>query len=216
MLDPAPQPHLDLPLITFDEVFHVGSLNTADRKSASYEGDGLSVSVHPDDWSHIARLGGTATWAMRRTDATPLRFVAFHDLSEAATNTIREWGQTHGWIAQREVYRISWHDDEYDDTMSMEFDTRAEAQDEADFRADEDETDVPLTTIMGWRPTPTFPDTRISRDYDPTDVLIATYIRQHLPEVDGLWWDDDYAPERLSCPRGVLVHNLDRYTINRT
>lgn len=202
--------HLTFHLACFDEVFHVGSLDLADRSKSSYEGDGLSVSVHPEDWSAIARIGG-ATWVLRKPEQAQFCFASYHNLNETDRDLLRAWALVRGWVEQRTVYRVSWEDEDYLDTVYTEFDTEAQARDEAESRHDEDGTDTHLSPVLVWRPTATFPEGRLSRDCDPTDVLLAVYVRETRPDLDGVWWDDDYEPDRLSAPRGVLVHDLARY-----
>lgn len=198
-------PTFDLPLLVFPEVFHVGSINPADRTSASYEGEGLSISIHPADWTRIARLGGNPTWVLRHPDRTPLRFVSWHDLSLSDRDALRQWGQDRGWVEQRQVYRVSWFDDEFDDTLSMDFATEAEAREEAE------SADSEVEAVAVWRPTAAFPAPRIGTDADPSDALLSLWVAEQRPDIDGVWWDDTYDPLRLSCPRGVLVHDVSRY-----
>lgn len=207
--DPLPEP---LPVIEHEQVFHVGTLDGSDRKAASYEGDGLSVSIHPDDWAQIAKLPG-ATHRIQAEDQ-PLRFVSFHDLDPEARDRLRAWGAEQGWMTERQVYRVSYFDDEWDDVISMEFDDPAEAEAEATaLDLDPDDEHTAFVTTSAWRPTPDFPAERVNTDSDPTDLLLAHYVREHRPDIDGIWWEDTYAPEHLSAPRGVLVREPGDYDI---
>ena len=43
---------------SFAKLWHVGSMNPRIKRPGSYEGAGLSVSVHPEDWQQIAEIGG--------------------------------------------------------------------------------------------------------------------------------------------------------------
>lgn len=200
----------DLPLITFDEVYHVGAFTHADRADWSYEGDGLSVSVHPDEWAQIAKLGRT-TWVLRKPEWADITFASWHDLTTEDRETLRQWAQAQGWIEQRNIFRLSWEDEDWNDTVSMDFDTETEATAEADARHDNEDTDTHIEQVTVWRATTTFPSIRTDRETDPTDALLAAYIRQTRPDLDGVWWDDTFEPDLLSCPRGVLVHDLTRY-----
>lgn len=200
----------NLPLVSLDEVFHVGTLNIDDRADWSYEGDGLSVSIHPDEWAQIAKLGRT-TWVIRKPEWEDLTFVSWHDLSSEDRDALRQWAHARGWVEQRQVFRVSWEDADWHDTVSMDFDSEPEACVEAEFRIQNEDTDARVEPVTVWRPTATFPESRTSRDADPTDVLLAVYVRETRPDLDGVWWDDDFDPEGLSCPRGVLVHDLSRY-----
>lgn len=205
----------DPPLVEHDTVTHVGTLDAADRDSHSHEGDGLSVSLHPDEWSQIAHLGARTAWRIERPDHAPLRFVAWHDLDETTRDRVRHWAADRGWVAQRPMVRATWtgmDDNGQDARWSFEADTEAEAAAEAEAHEGED---VSIESVHCWRATADFPDSRIHRDLDPTDVLLSAYIREHRPDLDGVWWEDEYAPELLSCPRGVLVHDLDRYEVRR-
>lgn len=203
------------PLVALDEAFHVGTLDAADRADWSYEGEGLSISLHPDDWAQIARLGGP-TWTLTRPDGEPLRLVSWHDLDDDTRDAIRAWGAEQGWVEQQTVYRVTYlgMDDNGEDVIcSFECATAEDAEAEAEgYEVDPEHPDTDFLVTSAWRPTARFPDQRISADCDPTDVLLAHYIREQRPDLDGVWWDDEYDPYALSAPRGVLVHDLDGYT----
>lgn len=195
-------------LVELDETYHVGTLAPGHRKALSYEGEGLSVSVHPEDWSQIARLGGAPTWVLRRPDGQPLRFVSWHDLDEVTRDRVRDWGAERGWVEQRQVWMASYYDEEWDGRASFSCATEEAAHAEVE---DYEDHDAAVESVLVWRPTTTFPDARISADDEPSDVLLAAYLREQRPDLDGVWWEDDYDPDRLSCPRGVLVGDPERY-----
>lgn len=207
--DPAPDPVLGEPtLVGVGTVFHVGTLNAVDRADWSYEGEGLSVSVDPDDWAGIARLSGD-TWSMERPDGEPLRFVSWHDFDEEARNRVRTWAAEKGWVTERDIYRLTYTDADSGERTWVDTATAEEAQDEVEVHYLDD---YEITATTAWRATTDFPERIAFRDQvDPTDVLLAAYIRENRPDIDGVWWADDHAPEVLSCPRGVLVHDLDGY-----
>lgn len=201
----------DLPVVAFAEVFHVGTLNEAERKDASHEGDGVSVSLHPDDWISIARLGRGPVWSFDRADDEPLRFLDWHNLTSEQRDGLRTWGASQGWVTRRQVYNVLWEDEDWPgETIFMPFDSEDEARYEAEGR-----DDARIQPATAWRPTDTFPEARIDADVDPSDILAALYVREYRPDLDGVWWEDTYAPELLSCPRGVLVHDLGAYERRR-
>lgn len=70
-----------VPPRTFEALFHVGTLRPEDKgcDGPSWEGHGLSVSVHPAAWTRIARLGGRPTWKLVNDQA---RFVDVHALTD--------------------------------------------------------------------------------------------------------------------------------------
>lgn len=217
----APADDIDLPAVVDDpvlgtptlvgtgHVFHVGTLNAADREAVSYEGDGLSVSVDPDDWAQIARLPGD-TWSLERPDGAPLRFVSWHDFDHESRDRVRAWAADKGWVAQRDIHRLTYVDADSGEDVTLDFDHFEEACETVD---DEFLDDYQITATTAWRATHAFGERIAFRDQvDPTDVLLGAYIREHRPDLDGVWWADDHDPERLSAPRGVLVHDLDGYT----
>lgn len=206
----APRLSLAPPVVAFDEVFHVGDLDPSGRKAESYEGSGLSISIHPDEWARIARLGSPSRWQVTRPDGSPLKFAAWHDVPDADRDSLRQWAAEQGWVEERKVYQVSWFDDELDDTMTTDFTDRDDAEAEADAM------DVDVETVTVWRATTAFPEGRIPSNVDPTDALLAVWVRQQRPDLDGVWWDDTYNPAALSCPRGVLVHSLESYSVAET
>lgn len=195
---------IDPPIVSFNEVFHVGTFQGGDRKELSYEGDGLSVSRDPSVWAGIARLGGD-TWTLTRADGDPLRFADFRGLDSETVEAIRSWGVTNGWVHQQPFYRVEF-EDENEDICWMEFESHDEAWDEADSMGGE------ISETLAWRPTDTFPMDRVDRDSDPLDMLLSVYVTKQRPDVDGVWWDDTFNPANYSCPRGVLLRPLDAYS----
>ena len=206
---PTADPVLGTPtLVGSGAVYHVGTFDPADREAVSYEGDGLSVSVDPDDWASIARLPGD-TWSLERPDGEPLRFVSWHDFDDDARDRVRAWAAEKGWITQREVQRLTYLDPDTEETTTAEFSSFEEACEEVDAMWLDDYR-IDATTV--WRATDDFGERIAFRDQvDPTDVLLGSYIRENRPDLDGVWWADDHDPENLSAPRGVLVHDLDAY-----
>lgn len=196
---------VNAPMVEHPLVFHVGSLRVTDRKSLSHEGEGLSISLHPESWVHIAELGGP-TWVITQPGDHSMRFLDWHNLPEATLDAIRAWGLAQGWVEQRTAWRVTWFDDELDDKVWYETDTESEAREEAEQREAEDPVQV-----LVWRATALLPDQRGARDIDPSDLVLCEYLRRRRPDIDGVWWADQLDPDRWSCPRGVLVHPLNRY-----
>ena len=98
----APAPLAALGLVT-----HVGTFDPADkgRGGESYEGTGLSVSVHPEDWEAIARLGGCPWWEADLSDRRLLDGNAALANRESAWAA---WGQGAGLVVPCTVFVVSW------------------------------------------------------------------------------------------------------------
>lgn len=148
-----------LPVLTLDEVFHVGTLDFADRAAWSYEGDGLSVSVHPEEWAQIARLGH-AVWRVTRSDEAPFRFVDFHAVTADDRDLLRGYALSQGWMAQQVVWQVTF-DTESGGQSTLICNTEADAAEEAEG------LDATIAATWAWRSTPSFPEARVSHDWDP-------------------------------------------------
>lgn len=202
MLNPA-----DYPARPFDVLFHVGSLDPAAKKSQSYEGQGLSVSVHPEDWAAIARLGGSPTWALTKDGGALLDH---HALSPEQSAAITAWGVTAGYVEPVTVWSVSWYDEELDSTVAMLCTTieeaRAEAEEICEVYETEDGDAVVPVPVAAHAATAAFPDATVTAgDLNPFEPLAALWVSAHRPDLDGVWFEDRYAPELLSCPRGVIA-----------
>jgi hypothetical protein len=189
----------EVPLKSFTTVHHVGSLNASQKKAESYEGQGLSFSLNPEEWQQIARLSGE-TWTLQKPGN---KFLNYHKLTKAQRTAITEYGLEKGYIQETTSYRIVWWDDEADAELSMEFPTREEVEEEI---MDPDETTV--TTHTTYMSTDAFPDITVKTgSTNVHGILTAVWVNETQPGLDGVWWQDKLDVARLSAPRGVIVPN---------
>lgn len=206
---PRRQELADPPVVSLPFLIHVGSLNEADRAANhgdSYEGHSLSVSRDPEEWERIARLGGNPWWALRNRDA---KFLNAHALTDAQREQVVDWAVENGYAERVEVYEVAWWDDELEQESCTWFESIAEARDEAEaLEIPEDE----ITTRKSHKETQAFLE-RISASrgiLGDLDRLLMLYVDEMLPELDGVWFEDDYG--WLSAPRGgILPSRLDRW-----
>jgi len=190
-------------------VYHVGFLNPAcpiryQPAGYSFEGNGLSVSTYPEEWMKIAKLGGGSKFRLSKD--SPL-FLNAHDRVNQASAL--KWALDAEMIKKIEAFRVSYFDDEYGEELCSDYLTLEEAQQEAP----EDEN---ISKIEGYQVTdhmmPYFktgisPGLVMSKDY-------ALIWYAEAAGLDGVWWNDEYAPELLSAPRGVIFQNkLDEWKI---
>lgn len=179
----------------FTTVTHLGTLNTSDRKNWSLEGDGLSVSVHPEAWKQIARLGGSEQWTLARTDGTPLTFLDAHALTDKQRADIANWGIREGIVTETTAYTVTTYDDELDEDMTAMYATRADAETDTD---DPDDINEIITfTFTGNSP-------RGADLGNTVDILTTVWTEQNTDH-DGVWWHDKLDPAAYSAPRGVIL-----------
>lgn len=193
-----------LPLQRLATVWHIGSFDAADKgcHGASLEGTGLSVSVDPDAWEAIAKLGGYPWWKLHRKEGA---FVDFHALGPEHLDAITQWGLARGWLCMQPQWELSYYDDELDDRRLMTFDTAEEAQAELEEYAVYDES-AKVEAVV--RPCPTEQmHQRLgfkSSVFGALDI-VATFWVEDETQLDGVWWWDLLDPQSLSAPRGVIV-----------
>jgi hypothetical protein len=203
---------LSWPAIALDVVYHVGTFDPSQKgqthNSQSLEGNGLSVSQHPQAWREIARLGDESTWKME--GKTLNQFIDARALTAAHWAAIMTWSVERGLACATEVLRVSWFDEEDDERRWMEFDASlpgAQANADAELAGYED-NDPRLERLPGWRSTPAL-DVRIGYAVPGTlvqDMVLTVFTEDVLFEkgAQGVWWDDRLDPAALSAPRGVI------------
>jgi hypothetical protein len=181
-------------------VWHVGTMNSADKRTDSHEGNGLSVSLHPQEWTQIARLRGGSRFKLSKVGA---RFLDFHALTKEARIHLELWGITLGWLQHEPRWEVQWHDSEAGGIRKMLCGSEDSAKAEVADREDDDycsmkEVKVPCLTEQAV--------TRLGFKIDPLGALdiAATFYVEDETDLNGIWWSDTLDPESLSAPRGVI------------
>src|SRR3546814_7378418 len=106
----------DVPLVSFDALWHRGTMDAADKgcRGESHEGHGLSVSTDPDAWEEIAKLGGEPLWELSRDGN---RFLDAHGLSECHRRTMSDWAESEGLAVRADAWRSEEHTSELQSLM---------------------------------------------------------------------------------------------------
>lgn len=194
-----------LPVRRFKRLWHVGTLDTNHKgaRGSSLEGNGLSVSQHPDAWTRIARLGGLPLFELRKPGNG---FLDYHRLTFEQRVALADWGIAHGYLELRTQYQLKYYDSESDGLCVSFYDTEAEAREEAPDWDDGAEADTTVTPIRKACPTAAM-TTRLGFETSVCNALdiAATFFVEDGTTLDGVWWQDTFAPESLSAPRGVIV-----------
>ena len=174
-----------LPVQRVPTVTHIGTLDEGQKGSFSLEGPALSVSVHPDAWRKIARLGGHP--AHELAGGTFLHATA---LTGPQWDSVRAWGVQQGHITRGQGFQTR-HWDENGEEFFVTHGSREDAKYEAD---DPDDYLKPVLTS-----TPTHEEARGM----PGDDYALLKLSQAAGKA-GLWWSEDLDPDALSAPRGAL------------
>jgi hypothetical protein len=211
-------------VIPIDTLYHLGTFDPTQKRAHSYEGHALSVSKHPDAWRKIASLGGLPKHQLHNPNG---QFLDFHRAKrdKKFMATVYQWGKQQGYVTDATVYHVSWHDEELDQEVSMSFDDYQRALEEAGYDSHEEYQQVlkeleqgqiskedfdqeyrkikavkqpvmtpKLAQVIGWAK---------SEPNMTTDALLLAYAE--TMEVDGVWWNDQYDPDRYSAPRGGIL-----------
>jgi hypothetical protein len=189
----------NFPLRKFRFLYHVGTMNISDKREGSLEGSGLSVSLHPNEWRGIARIGGH-TWKLTKPNN---QFLNAHSMNGAQRQTIIEWGIANGYALRKQLYRVEWFDDEMNDTMAMDFEDETEARNEAEVEEEGKTVKVIPEGLVG---TDKLKQRTHQNRLDPVTVfdLLVTVYAEDVLKIDGVWWNDNLSPETYSAPRGVI------------
>lgn len=187
-------------LTAFETVYHVGQLNGKREKPYfSYEGDGLCVSHHPEDWRNIAENVSGTVHELHNPNGV------FFDVDpgELPRPEHRQWCLDNGYIREVPGYKVIRGDGSYSLFTDEE---KAETEAWEPGNKLEEMTTVALDTKGREYWTSAF--TSNPDNADPLGVrglLPVWYAQNALPvDVDGVWWQYDYSPASYSCPCGVI------------
>ena len=195
------------PTRTFPKLFHVGTMKSADKQRDSYEGAGLSVSLHPEEWARIARLGNTIWQGVRPGN----QFLDFYRLTKQHKAMIGDWAVEQGLAQRASIWRVSFYDDEAEEKRYFEFTDPKEAQDEADDIAEWASKPPTIKersgSLMG---TPALYQRMMQDRPEPsmTNELATIAYAEDFLKIDGVWFNERLDPDNLSAPRGVIVPSM--------
>lgn len=190
-----------------DTVYHVGDLDKERQKpDYSFEGQALSVSVHPREWADIARLGGD-TYELYKEEGV------FLDAIETDSERIREWCIANGFVKPCSAYEAR-NELDSNSGYTMHYD-RKDAEGEAQPPSNVIEVESVELDERGveyWEEAFTKPVGSISGPIGVRELLPLWYAEAQ--GYDGVWWQYDYEPQNLSCPcGGIFQSKLDSWTV---
>lgn len=189
----------DPPMVGVDTVWHIGDMNPEHRSGWSLEGHALSVSVCPDEWEQIARLGGRGRW---RLDG-PFAMIDALALTDDDREAVARWAQHEQLLVPATVWHAHLGEDaELGDEIVLVFDTEADARSEAEGWG-VDDVDAAVEPVAGWKATEAL--ARVVGRSDPTDAFEhALLVWAEAAGYDGVWFEERLDVAALSAPRGGL------------
>lgn len=192
-------------LISHRAVWHVGTVRREEKGWDSHDGDGLSVSLDPDAWHRIAHLSGPL-YRLQKEQAAFLD--AYHCLSfEPHMRSVWKWALREQYVERKRVYRVDWYDVEKEEWHRCSFLSQQEAREEYLSLRLPMSQDARYNMFVGYVPTEKM-KLRTHHQALPLafvrDFALSFYVEDHLPGIDGLWWEEENNPIALSAPRGVI------------
>jgi hypothetical protein len=211
-------------IIELDHVYHVGTLDPSNlglnSGSGSLEGRCLSVSLCPNAWVGIARLGG---YDLHKLTKSGGRFLDVHAIMSdpELTDRVVDWAIKDGLAIRKQVFRAWSYDDENDDWSYLLAETRSAAIHEINIDDNEgfdpdsfgpegrpliEPFDIVAGTEKLWKAS----GATLGPADDAMDLVIICFASESASgladgPIDGVWWNEAYDPDRLSAPRGGIL-----------
>lgn len=187
------------------EVYHVGHLSKSRQKPyVSYEGKGLSVSKHPEEWARIMG-GGGIIYRLTHPSLSFYRVRGDRDVKKAV-----RWAVENKYLSHTRGYEISWFDDVRGEERYMVFEDEQKARREIEGKPDAEIRDIDTYELdrhgvdyweEAFRQSPEQADPIVMEDLSPV----------WLAREQG-WWEETLDVANLSAPRGVIFqHRLSRW-----
>jgi hypothetical protein len=191
-----------LPTITFQELFHVGTMNAEHKSLGSFEGSGLSVSTHPEAWATILKTGNDPVWKCTKNDN---KFIDFHKLSKRNKDVIAEWAFRNGFASVSRAWKVEYYDDEEEQTRYFTFYDEEKAKQQAEMM---DTTPIEISggNIVS-TPKLALRMMQHTHGVESMDLVVVVYAEDAM-KYDGVWWSDKLKVSNLSAPRGVVVPSM--------
>jgi len=207
------------PIISIeDTLYHVGTMNPANKGIGSYEGHGLSISRDPDDWRSIAKLPGSE-WVLEKPGHS---FLDVHELTDEQKAVIFGWAVGHGLCERTVIFQSVRYDDEWECDLASTHATYEEAIEQQGWEIDgdgnviDDDGEPVDEETLGehirqhdsFAATPALIEMMRGNNHDSLGSSAEQYAiiayAERVLGLDGCWWEDEHDPSRLTCPRGVI------------
>lgn len=198
-----------------ETLYHVGTMDIANKSRYSLEGNGLSVSICPKEWIKIARMSSYAIWSLYKKD---IKILDYYSLTENDFQIATNWGVEQGYLKECIAYKSIKFDDEMDCDLEMMHDTFEEACEEACFDEEylsyEEYQDFKeyeyskVEKIVGYEPTIKLKKiSMVDVDISNSQEINLLIFLEKNTDLDGVYWDEVLDVTKYSAPRGVIFNS---------
>jgi hypothetical protein len=191
-------------------VFHIGNLSgDRERPHLSYEGNGVSVSHHPEVWRDLLRKSGDGTLAETATMYELINPSAtFYDAVPGGPprTPVIEWALANDFVQRISGFEVRWQQNGNQHTMQFPDRNRAEREAAVEGRELHETTLLVLDQRgeryweRAFRQPPHEAEPLVIRSLTPVWYAEARGF-------DGVWWNEELAPADYSAPRGVIFQS---------
>ena len=212
----------DLPVIAFTKLWHLGTMNSNDKRPGSMEGACLSVSNCPESWRIVS--DGMVDGDLWLADGSEQPFLDALALNDATKNAILEWGREEGLCERVELWKVQTYDQEAGENRTIYTETKLDAECELNLDEEDPEYEQRFNEsarlVLEHVPTDllnqiTFTGVKLYGDSQTIDMLLPLWTWANT-DLCGVWWNETHDPYAYSAPRGgILPARLNRLEFER-
>ena len=212
----------DLPAITFTRLWHLGTMDSNDKRPGSMEGACLSVSNCPESWRIVS--DGMVDGDLWLADGSKQPFLDALSLNDATKSAILEWGREEGLCKQVELWEVQTYDEEAGENRTIYTETKLDAECELDLDEEDPQYEQRFNEsarlVLEHVPTDllnqiTFTGVKLYGDSQTIDMLLPLWTWAKT-DLCGVWWNETHDPYAYSAPRGgILPARLNRLEFER-
>lgn len=198
-----------------ETLYHVGTMDIADKSRFSLEGNGLSVSTCPSEWINITQMSSTTIWSLQKKD---VQLLDYYSLTENEFNIATIWGLDEGYLTECIIFKSIKYDDEIEGYLEMVHKTFEEACEEAcleetyvsyeEYLQYQEYESSKVEKLIGYMPTNKLK--KISMvEVDETNAFEINFLvfLEKNTNLDGVYWDEILDISKYSAPRGVIFNS---------
>lgn len=196
-------------------LYHVGTMDIANKSQFSLEGNGLSVSICPKAWMKIARISSSIIWSLYKKN---MKMLDYYSLTENDFKIATNWGIEQGYLEECITYKSIKFDDEMDCELEMIHSTFEDACEEACFEEEYTSYEEYLEfkeyeysrveKITGYNPTKKLKIiSMVNVDISNSEEINLLIFLEKNTDLDGVYWDEELDEYKYSAPRGVIFNS---------
>ena len=182
------------------DLYHVGTMDISQKRNYSHEGDGLSVSICPDEWCKITE--GYTSGDYFLLSKPDMKLLDYYALTPAEIQEIEAWAIENDYVRKGTLYQsVCSYDEEGNEYFSL-FDDYQAALLEADCEKER------VCAVDGLLPTRKLIEQSFVKVelLDVPDIITSLYAENVL-NYDGVYWDELLDVNAYSAPRGVIFNS---------